>query len=78
MHDRERKRVSDHRSDVLKASLHHGPSVHPSVGEPGGEWGKQVGSMNEESQFSGLGVKLRPMREHDTINLYVHGSQKAH
>ena len=25
----------------------------PGVGERGGEWGKQVGSMNEESQVSG-------------------------
>ena len=30
MLDRERKRVPDHRSDVLKGSLPHGPPAHPS------------------------------------------------
>ena len=29
------------------------PSNQPHVGERGGEWGKQVGSMNEESQVRG-------------------------
>ena len=29
MPDRERKRVPDHRSDVLKGSLPQGPSAHP-------------------------------------------------
>ena len=27
--------------------------VYIYVGEPGGKWGKQVGSMNEESQVRG-------------------------
>ena len=30
MPDRERKRVPDHRSDVLKGSLPQGPPTHPS------------------------------------------------
>ena len=29
MPDRERKRVPDHRSDVLKGSLPRGPPAHP-------------------------------------------------
>ena len=41
MPDRERKRVPDHRSDVLKGSLLQGPLAHP--------WNTEYLRLSEES-----------------------------
>ena len=56
MSDRERKRVPDHRSNVLKGSLPQGPSAHPrNTEDPRLSEESEKESRDEATQIPGGG-----------------------